>query len=61
MCLSFLPLNELISKIENKKKKLEVFLTRALFVLLCVVNLVPSACFCYKRKVKRRPWNTSNT
>ena len=26
-----------------------------------ILNLVPSASFCYKSKVKKRPWNTSNT
>ena len=25
------------------------------------INLDPSACFLYKRKAKKRPWNTSNT
>ena len=26
-----------------------------------ITILVPSASFCYKRKAKKRPWNTSNT
>ena len=29
--------------------------------LLNKANLVPSAFFRYKRKAKKRPWNTSNT
>ena len=31
------------------------------FIDLLVDNLVPSASFRYKRKAKKRPWNTSNT
>ena len=35
---------------------------RALFSYLHVYcNLVPSTSFRYKRKAKKRPWNTSNT
>ena len=30
-------------------------------ILTYFLNLVPSASFCYKRKAKKRPWNTSNT
>ena len=32
-----------------------------IFMVELESKLVPSASFCYKRKVKKRHWNTSNT
>ena len=32
----------------------------SLFILNLHLNLVPSASFCYNRKAKKKPWNTSN-
>ena len=46
--------------LDRKKSSLQEESVQEMVCTSQKINLVPSATFRYKRKVKKRPWNTSN-